>query len=127
MRFAGIVLSLLIGTIAVGSSGSMGLKDRPPWVGVGDPVKGREIYINNCMRCHGTDGKGSPGVSLVPPPADLGSDAVQSRFTSTLFRSIHGGKPNTAMGAWKHALSDDDIWDVLDYVRTLRDGKASQP
>lgn len=126
MGLAGIVLSLLIGIIAVGCSGSMGLKDRSPWVGVGDPVKGREIYINNCMRCHGTDGKGSPGISLVPPPADLSSDAVQSRFTSTLFRSIHGGKANTAMGAWKHELSDQDIWDVMDYVRVFRVGNEKR-
>ena len=33
---------------------------------------------------------------------------------------IHDGKPNTAMGAWSYALSDDEIWVVLAYVRTLR-------
>ncbi len=128
MRLAGIVLSLLMGIISIGCSSGFGLKDLSPWASLGDPVNGREVYVNHCIRCHGADGKGSPGIKLVPPPADLSSDAVQSRLAHTLFRRIHGGKPNTAMGAWKGALSDDDdIWDVLDYVRTLRDGKASQP
>jgi mono/diheme cytochrome c family protein len=115
-----------MGTILSGCASGFGLKDLSPWASLGDPVKGREIYVNTCIRCHGADVKGSPGSSLVPPPADLSSDAVQSRRALTLFSRIHGGKPNTAMGAWKHELSDDDIWDVLDYVRILRDGKTSQ-
>jgi mono/diheme cytochrome c family protein len=128
MRLAGIVLSLLMGIISVGCASGFGLKDLSPWASLGDPVNGRAIYVNHCIQCHGADGKGSPGITLVPPPADLSSDAVQSRLAHTLFRRIHGGKPNTAMGAWKGALADDgDIWDVLDYVRTLRDAKASQP
>ena len=34
-----------------------------------------------------------------------------------------GGAPSaaTAMGAWSGALSDDEIWDVLAYVRTFRE------
>jgi mono/diheme cytochrome c family protein len=59
------------------------------------------------------------GMQLTPPPADLTSEAVQSRLDATLFRRIHDGKANTAMGAWKHSLSDDEIWDVLAYIRTL--------
>jgi mono/diheme cytochrome c family protein len=85
----------------------------------GDPVSGREIYVNTCMRCHGIDGKGKTDVRLVPPPADLTSAAVQNRLDGGLFTRIHGGKPNTAMGAWQHALSDEEMWDVVAYLRTL--------
>jgi mono/diheme cytochrome c family protein len=59
------------------------------------------------------------GIKLSPPPADLTSDAVQNKLDATLFKRIHDGKANTAMGAWSYALSDDEIWDVLAYVRTL--------
>jgi mono/diheme cytochrome c family protein len=85
----------------------------------GDPVRGREIYVNTCIRCHGIDGKGTLGMKLVPSPADLTSPVVQNRLDGTLFRRIHEGKPNTAMGAWKYSLSDEEIWDVLAYVRRL--------
>ena len=83
--------------------------------------------MNTCIRCHGIDGKGAQGIKFIPPPADLASSAVQSRLDGTLFRRIHEGKPNTAMGAWKHALSDDEIWDVLAYVRTLGVGSDEKP
>jgi mono/diheme cytochrome c family protein len=98
---------------------NLGVKDLSASAKGGDPVSGREIYVNTCIRCHGIDGKGTMGIKLVPPPADLTSLAVQSRLDGTLFRRIHEGKPNTAMGAWKHSLSDEEIWDVLAYVRTL--------
>jgi mono/diheme cytochrome c family protein len=111
----------------LGFGGGVGLKDLTRATKGGDPVSGREIYVNTCIRCHGIDGKGAQGIKLVPSPADLSSPAVQNRLDGTLFRRIHEGKPNTAMGAWKYALSDDEIWDVLAYVRTLAVGYNTQP
>ena len=85
-----------------------------------DAVGGREIYVNTCIHCHGIDGKGALVVQLVPQPMDLTSESIQSRIDASLFKRIHDGTPNTAMGAWSYALSDDDIGNVLAYVRTLR-------
>lgn len=106
---------------------NIGVKDLLAFPKGADPVSGREIYVNTCIRCHGIDGKGALGIKLVPPPADLTSSAVQDRLDGTLFWRIHEGKPNTAMGAWKHSLSDEEIWDVLAYVRTLRAELDGQP
>ena len=129
MRIAGrwvVLCALLVGTSVLGFS-NLGVKELAVTTKGGDPVSGREIYVNTCIRCHGIDGKGALGIKLVPPPADLTSLAVQSRLDGTLFRRIHEGKPNTAMGAWKHALSDEEIWDVLAYVRTLGVESGGQP
>lgn len=129
MRITGrsvVLCTLLAGTSALGFS-NLGVKELTTSAKGGDPVSGREIYVNTCIRCHGIDGKGALGIKLVPPPADLTALAVQSRLDGTLFRRIHGGKPNTAMGAWKHALSDEEIWDVLAYVRTLGVESGGQP
>lgn len=106
---------------------NIGVKDLTAFPKGGDPVSGREIYVNTCIRCHGIDGKGALGIKLVPPPADLTSSVVQNRLDGTLFRRIHEGKPNTAMGAWKYSLSDEEIWDVLAYVRTLGAEHGGQP
>jgi mono/diheme cytochrome c family protein len=120
MRVVGIMLSILIGIVSLGFGGG-GLKDLPTSSGKeADAVTGREIYSNTCIRCHGIDGKGTMGILLVPKPADLTSPAIQGRLDASLFKRIHDGKPNTAMGAWSTALSDDEIWDVLAYVRTFR-------
>jgi mono/diheme cytochrome c family protein len=127
MRVIGAGVVLFAGIISAGFAGGIGVKDLPAAAKGGDPVTGREIYVNTCIQCHGIDGKGARGIRLVPPPADLGSPAVQGRLDGTLFKRIHEGKPNTAMGAWKHALSDEEIWDVLAYVRTLGVGSDLQP
>ncbi len=127
MHFTGVGFALLIGIVSAGFAGGVELKDVLSEVKEGDTVTGREIYVNTCIRCHGIDGKGAQGIKLVPPPADLSSPAVQGRLDGTLFKRIHEGKPNTAMGAWKHSLSDDEIWDVLAYVRTLGAGSDVQP
>jgi mono/diheme cytochrome c family protein len=120
MRSAILVTGLLISITALGTASGVGLKDLPVSAKERDTVSGREIYVNTCIRCHGIDGKGAMGMQFVPPPADLTSDAVQNRLDATLFKRIHDGKANTAMGAWKYALSDDEIWDVLAYIRTLK-------
>jgi mono/diheme cytochrome c family protein len=121
-----VLCALLAGMLALGFS-NLEVKELVTSVEGGDPVSGREIYVNTCIRCHGIDGKGAMGIQLVPPPADLTSSDVQNRLDGTLFRRIHEGKPNTAMGAWKHSLSDEEIWDVLAYVRTLRVEANRQP
>ena len=127
MRVIGIGLALLTGILSAGFAGGVGLKDLTSAGKGGDSVSGQEIYVNTCIRCHGIDGTGVQSVRLVPAPADLTSPAVQNRLDGTLFKRIHEGKPNTAMGAWKHALSDAEIWDVLAYVRTLGTGSDAQP
>lgn len=119
MRILTVVAGILVGIAGFGFSGGGGLKDLSLPVKERDTVSGREIYVNTCIRCHGIDGKGAMGMQLVPPPADLTSAAIQNRLDGTLFKRIHDGKANTAMGAWREALSDDEIWDVLAYVRTL--------
>ena len=121
-----VCCAVLAGMAELGFS-NLGVKQSTTTAKGGDPVSGREIYVNTCIRCHGIDGKGALGIKLVPPPADLTSLAVQSRLDGTLFRRIHEGKPNTAMGAWKHSLSDEEIWDVLAYVRTFVIESGGQP
>ncbi len=121
-----LLCALLTVMFGLGFS-NLGVKELAATAKGGDPVSGREIYVNTCIRCHGIDGKGALGIKLVPPPADLTSLAVQSRLDGTLFRRIHEGKPNTAMGAWKHSLSDEEIWDVLAYVRRLGIESGGQP
>ncbi|NGZ07986.1 MAG: cytochrome c [Nitrospira sp. LK70] len=120
-------LCALLAVMSAWGFSNIGVKDLTASSNGGDPVTGREIYVNTCIRCHGIDGKGALGIKLVPPPADLTSSVVQNRLDGTLFRRIHEGKPNTAMGAWKYSLSDEEMWDVLAYVRTFGVESRDQP
>lgn len=93
----------------------------------GDLSRGKNVYMDVCMACHGLDGRGAGSVKLNPPPADLTSADVQGKLDAGLFKSIHDGRKNTAMGSWKYALSDEEIHDVIAYVRTLGGGAGSLP
>ena len=88
--------------------------------GTVDMAAGKRIYGEVCQSCHGLDGKGSGVMQFRPPAADLTSPHVQAKLDSGLYTSIHEDRANTAMGAWKHALSDQEIRDVIAYVRTFR-------
>ncbi len=122
-----VVWGVLFAALSGLGAGHPLVKESAGEVTGGDAVTGREIYVNTCILCHGIDGKGVRGIQFAPPPADLTSGTVQNRLDGTLFRRIHDGKPNTVMGAWKHALSDEEIWDVLAYVRTFRLEPPGQP
>jgi len=63
-----VFCALFAGMAGLGFS-NLGVKELAVTAKGGDPVSGREIYVNTCIRCHGIDGKGALGVKLVPPPA----------------------------------------------------------
>jgi len=84
-----------------------------------DLARGKKLYEKYCLACHGPQGRGDGAVQFAPPVADLTSSDVLLKPDSRLLKSIHEGKPNTAMDAWKSTLSDEAIRDVLAYVLTF--------
>ena len=84
-----------------------------------DVAAGKRIYMEVCKTCHGLDGRGLGDMKFSPPAADLTSPQVQTKLDSRLYNSIHEGRANTAMGAWKYELNTKEVLDVLAYVRTF--------
>ena len=115
----GIALLACVGITVLGYAGGPSLKDMNVSQPERDVLSCRVIYSTICIRCHGIDGKGDGQLKFTPPVADLTSSVVQGKLDARLFKSVHDGKQNTAMGAWREAFTDDEIWDVLAYVRTL--------
>ena len=115
----GVAVLVCVGITGLGYAGGPSLKELNISQPERDVLSGRVIYSTICIRCHGVDGKGGGQLKFTPPVADLTSPAVQGKLDARLFKSVHDGKQNTAMGAWREALTDDEIWDVLAYVRTL--------
>lgn len=90
-----------------------------PLAADGDPARGKGLYEKYCLACHGLQGKGDGYEQFNPPAADLTSPKVLRKPNSQLLRSIHEGRANTAMGAWKWVLSEEETRDVLEYVLTF--------
>ena len=75
-------------------------------------------YLSNCASCHGVDGRGMAGMV----PALAGNGAVDSQGPENVLRVVldgldasHDLGPMPAVGA---GMSDADIADVTNYVRT---------
>jgi len=115
----GVAVLAFVGITAVAYAGGPSLKELNVSQPERDVLSGRVIFSTICIRCHGVEGKGNGQMKFTPPVADLTSPKVQEKLDARLFKSVHDGKQNTAMGAWREALTDDEIWDVLAYVRTL--------
>jgi len=85
---------------------------------------GAEIYEANCATCHGPEGKGDgpASASLDPQPASLADAHLMDEMSdgALFWRISEGGmmEPfNSAMPAWKDLLSEDEIWQVIAYIR----------
>ena len=84
-------------------------------------IAGADGFKNNCVVCHGSQGHGDglAGTSLDPAPKNLPelSAIVADDY---LFWRISTGKDGTAMVAWKGILTDEQIWQVVSFIRTLK-------
>jgi cbb3-type cytochrome oxidase cytochrome c subunit/mono/diheme cytochrome c family protein len=106
--------------------------DRSYWLS-GNPLpvteqnllRGKEVFLQRCVGCHGIagDGKG-PGASFMSPaPADFTSadDACCGGDTGPgdFYYRILRGWPGTGMENFGDRLSVDDIWRVVMFVKTI--------
>lgn len=114
-------------------------------------ARGRELYLDeqgaNCVKCHGTYGRGDGAGAWEPDPDnpgelrrirdDWGNEIVPRDLTRGVFRfgrrpidiyrRVRNGINGTPMpdqttlvdADGNRLLSDDDLWDITHYVRSL--------
>ena len=110
----------------------------PALAAEGDPDRGKEIYLKRCVWCHGDegDGLGPAAKRLNPPPRDfsLGQYKIKSvvfdwdyASDDDIFRMIRDGMPGTAMPEWGDVLSEQDMWDLVIYLKTFAGIEEEEP
>jgi cytochrome c oxidase cbb3-type subunit 2 len=87
--------------------------------------RGKEVFLDRCVGCHGLagDGKGPGAKFLSPPPADFtdkddaccGGDTGPGDFYYRILR----GWPGTAMENFGDRLTVDDIWRLVLFIKTI--------
>jgi len=97
--------------------------------GRGDPARGRELYAEKCVLCHGDQGQGwdwAKKVARPPVPVPNLAEVAPERSDRFLFDIIkHGGEEvgrTRFMPGFGFQMSDDEIWDVVAFIRSLPRG-----
>jgi len=96
--------------------------------------EGRQTYHEMCRVCHGGVGTArSPfAMGLYPAPPVLSTPSLQASLTDgELFWIVRNGFKMTGMPAFEAVLSDEEVWQVTAFVRTLsrpaREGALERP
>ena len=82
---------------------------------------GRRAYTQFCANCHGAsgkgDGRGAPAGAQMP---DFTTGKwIYGSTDGEIFTVIHDGV-SADMGPYSERLKDGDIWNVINYVRSLK-------
>jgi mono/diheme cytochrome c family protein len=87
----------------------------------GNPKDGQMIYEQHCLRCHGSklDGTGPDSQDLIVRPANLQSQGSRSKTDWELLVTITHGALFTPMHGFRGKLTDQQILDVLAYIRSM--------
>lgn len=92
---------------------------------------GRLNFSNYCMVCHGSDGHKTDvpfADHMAPPVPDLSSSQVQSYTDGQLKWIIDNGIFPSGMPASKGILKDDEIWQIVVFLRHLpAQGSLGEP
>jgi len=99
----------------------------PVTTAAGDAEAGQELFVATCAACHGQAGQGIPGLGkdmttsqFIADRSDaelvefikVGRDPSDPLNTTGVAMPVKGGNP---------ALSEDDLFDIVAYVRTLQE------
>lgn len=108
MRHASSVACRMAAGLALGA-----LAAAPGSLPAADYFSGKQVYSRHCVGCHGVDGAGQAAGA---PDFRYGTRLLQP--DGALFQTIAQGRGG--MPAFRGVLSEEEILDVIAYMRTLR-------
>jgi alcohol dehydrogenase (cytochrome c) len=89
-----------------------------PYTSVSDTMEGKNIFERLCSKCHGSDGTGVSGPSLID------NKTIHGGSHWSLYQIITKGVAGTAMQS--QGLSEKEVWQVISYIRALENEPGSE-
>lgn len=84
--------------------------------------RGRHVYANTCIVCHGPAGEGDGSiVPKFPRPPSLQSDKIRNYPDGNLYFIISRGQ--NLMSSYASQIKPEDRWAVVHYIRALQRSK----
>lgn len=95
-------------------------KTKNPVAASADSVAaGKRTYARMCAKCHGPAGKGDGEAAVGAQPADLTAKLDYGSTAGEIYFAIHDGTSKDMEG-YGDRLQPDDIWNVVNYIQSLR-------
>jgi mono/diheme cytochrome c family protein len=118
-----LVMSVAVAAQKKGGDPKLAALKNPVPANTASITAGRNLYAKNCRHCHGLRGKGDgPLAPKNPRPADL-TDAKWDHGSSDgeIYTMILNGAPApmTEMKGMKGTLTPTQIWQVVNYIRSI--------
>ena len=88
-------------------------------------VTGANLFAEHCVNCHGPQGKGTKPVADpdLRDPTDLLTQQHTASYTvGNVFHEISQGIPGTEMPGFADRLSEEDRWDLINFLHALSRG-----
>ena len=84
-------------------------------------ANGIALYAESCVVCHGVTGygDGAAAADLKPKPADLTARHAASHTAGDLYWWLSHGVKETAMPGFEQSFSEDERWDLINFLRAL--------
>ena len=79
---------------------------------------GKRVYTRMCSRCHGSEGKGDGTAATAPVPDLTDAKWDYGGSDGEIFAVVHDGV-SADMDGYAARLSDTEIWNVVNYVRSV--------
>jgi mono/diheme cytochrome c family protein len=83
---------------------------------------GASAFNRSCASCHGRTGAGDgpAGKQLNPAPSNLiDTEWKHGSSDGEIFAVIRNGVPKTAMKGFASKMTEHEIWDVVNYLRSI--------
>lgn len=98
----------------------------------GDVRHGKELFASHCAGCHGASGEGGTGTGVtlsrhrdqpIIAPALNNSGFLRAASDAMIKHTLQFGREGTPMRPYlEQGLTEQDVDDVVSYVRSLQDG-----
>ena len=88
-------------------------------------ARGAKSFATSCASCHGKQalGDGLAGASLNPKPTNLKAMSGGHSDGDFAWKIANG---RGAMPAWKGSLSENEIWDLVNFIQDLKNEKHNE-
>jgi len=127
MKRIGVLIGLFGAALAAQSATAPRKGGNPEAAKVKNPVAssadsvsaGKKTYARMCAKCHGPAGKGDGEAAVGAQPADLTAKLDYGSSDGEIYSAIHDGTSKDMEG-YGERLQPNDIWNVVNYIKSLR-------